>query len=569
MITRQSAVIDPLSAKECKSPASICSEDGKGNESSLAASFVFVEDSGKGLKRHATVVHHPESSAGELGLSLLSGEERQALVHDVSLIHPLTLPGLKMLVTNLRILFVGESEHDVLEVPLTSILDLKTTRTIDIKTKDSRFFQLNVNMSIAERSSIAKLLNSLIFQIGVKELFPLHRFGKGLAVRHQSPLSLEAEVGRMGANKMIRISDENSDFSLCHTYPRKLLVPLNVTKETLIGSSRFRDKGRLPVLSWSSPTGTSIWRSSQPKSSILNRSSDDEEYLRQTGVMFIIDCRPMLNAYANIANGAGVESLGNYHKGIELWFASIQNIHHVRESWEKVFLASQQFYATDHPGSTTTTWLQALDNSGWLDLISAILKASSVLVEKISVSKTSVLCRCSHGLDRTPQVVSLTMLALDPFYRTIQGFAILIEKEWIGMGHKFHSRYCIGQNPHDDVSPIFSQWIECVFQLVSQYPDEFEFTPDYLISIVFGMLSGRFGNFLFDCEKERIEHASVDDNGTVVECIWPHIWRHRHAFENANFAKRQTGQILTIDHRVTRLSFFNKLWLSHTRINFS
>jgi len=285
--------------------------------------------------------------------------------------------------------------------------------------------------------------------------------------------------------------------------------------------------------------------------------------------MFIIDCRPMLNAYANIANGAGVESLGNYHKGIELWFASIQNIHHVRESWEKVFLASQQFYATDHPGSTTTTWLQALDNSGWLDLISAILKASSVLVEKISVSKTSVLCRCSHGLDRTPQVVSLTMLALDPFYRTIQGFAILIEKEWIGMGHKFHSRYCIGQNPHDDVSPIFSQWIECVFQLVTQYPDEFEFTPDYLISIVFGMLSGRFGNFLFDCEKERIEHASVDDNGTVVECIWPHIWRHRHAFENANFAKRQTGQILTIDHRVTRLSFFNKLWLSHTRINFS
>jgi myotubularin-related protein 1/2 len=51
--------------------------------------------------------------------------------------------------------------------------------------------------------------------------------------------------------------------------------------------------------------------------------------------------------------------------------------------------------------------------------------------------------------------------------RTLTGFQILIEKEWLSFGHKFGHRVGQGEDKHNDNdrSPVFLQFIDCVWQV--------------------------------------------------------------------------------------------------------
>lgn len=53
------------------------------------------------------------------------------------------------------------------------------------------------------------------------------------------------------------------------------------------------------------------------------------------------------------------------------------------------------------------------------------------------------------------------MLCLDPFYRTYEGFMILIEKEWLSCGHKFAERIGMdADHSNSQRAPVFLQFIE-------------------------------------------------------------------------------------------------------------
>jgi len=61
-----------------------------------------------------------------------------------------------------------------------------------------------------------------------------------------------------------------------------------------------------------------------------------------------------------------------------------------------------------------------LENTKWLQYISGLLKASSIVVNAIDKDRRPVLVHCSDGWDRTPQIVALAELLLDPYYRTVE-----------------------------------------------------------------------------------------------------------------------------------------------------
>ena len=62
-------------------------------------------------------------------------------------------------------------------------------------------------------------------------------------------------------------------------------------------------------------------------------------------------------------------------------------------------------------------------------------------------------------------MVALAQILLEPYYRTLDGFRALVEKDWLSFGHKFSER---GQHTVSHlvkVSPVFLQFLDAVHQV--------------------------------------------------------------------------------------------------------
>lgn len=66
---------------------------------------------------------------------------------------------------------------------------------------------------------------------------------------------------------------------------------------------------------------------------------------------------------------------------------------------------------------------------------------------------------------------------------------VLVEKEWLAFGHKFKDRCGFGDKSKEE-SPIFLQFIECIWQITRQFPSAFEFNSKFLVAVVDMCYSG-------------------------------------------------------------------------------
>lgn len=201
---------------------------------------------------------------------------------------------------------------------------------------------------------------------------------------------------------------------------------------------------------------------------------------------------------ANRAAGKGYENTGFYNN-VVYQFIGIQNIHIMRESLQKLVevINTQQL--------NMTQFLNGLEVSGWFKHIKSILMTSLAIVKAVTDEGTSVLVHCSDGWDRTAQTCSLATLMIDPFYRTLHGFMILIEREWLSFGHKFSHRCGHLNTEPRDISPVFGQFIECVWQIMNQFPTAFEFNEEFLLVLHDHAYSCQYGTFLGNNERERYQ----------------------------------------------------------------
>uniref|UniRef100_A0A8D3CD08 Myotubularin phosphatase domain-containing protein n=1 Tax=Scophthalmus maximus TaxID=52904 RepID=A0A8D3CD08_SCOMX len=320
-------------------------------------------------------------------------------------------------------------------------------------------------------------------------------------------IDLGAEFERMGVPcDQWQLTDVNRDYKVCETYPRDLYVPITASKPIIVGSSKFRSKGRFPVLTYFyQEKKAAVCRCSQPLSGFSARCLEDESLLQAISkanhncrFVYVMDTRPKLNALANRAAGKGYENEDNY-SNIRFQFVGIENIHVMRTSLQKLMevVGTRSLSMSDY--------LVGLESSGWLRHIKAVVDAAIFLTKAVTLEGASVLVHCSDGWDRTAQVCSLGALLMDPYYRTIKGFMVLIEKDWISFGHKFADRCDQLDGDPKEVSPIFTQFLECVWQLSEQFPQAFEFSEWFLLQIHEHVHSCQYGNFLGNNQRQREE----------------------------------------------------------------
>ena len=112
---------------------------------------------------------------------------------------------------------------------------------------------------------------------------------------------------------------------------------------------------------------------------------------------------------------------------------------------------------------------------------------------------------------------------------------VLIEKEWLSFGHKFSNRIGHGDDRHNDSerSPVFLQFIDCVWQVSQQFPNAFEFNEYFLTTILDHLYSCLFGTFLFNSEKERRDNKL----STRSQSLWSFINSKRAVFLNPMYCR--------------------------------
>ncbi|KAG5844083.1 myotubularin-like [Anguilla anguilla] len=449
---------------------------------------------------------------------LLPGEER---VTDKDLMYICPFNGAvkgKVIITNYRLYFRSVDVEPVVmvDVPLGTISRVEkmggassrgeNSYGLDITCKDMRNLRFALKQEGHSRRDIFDILSRLAFPLSNgMQLFAFlsqEKFHENGWTVYE-PMQ---EFRRQGLpNDRWRITFLNQSYELCDTYPTILAVPSKASEEDLRKVASFRSRSRIPVLSWIHPENQAvITRCSQPLVGMSGkRNRDDERYLDMireangsTGKLTIYDARPNVNAVANKATGGGYEGDDAYQNA-ELVFLDIHNIHVMRESLKKL-------KDIVYPQVEEAHWLSSLESTHWLEHIKLVLSGASQVAEKISTGN-SVVVHCSDGWDRTAQLCALAMLMLDSYYRTLQGFQVLLQKEWISFGHKFSSRIGHGDKNHADAdrSPIFLQFIDCVWQMTKQFPTAFEFNDRFLMTVLDHLYSCRFGTFLYNCESAR------------------------------------------------------------------
>uniref|UniRef100_A0A3P8PPI4 SET binding factor 1 n=1 Tax=Astatotilapia calliptera TaxID=8154 RepID=A0A3P8PPI4_ASTCA len=381
-------------------------------------------------------------------------------------------------------------------------------------------------------------------------------------------------------NEPFRISTANRMYTVCRSYPGLLIVPQSIPDSTINRICRCYRQNRFPVVCWRNPRTKAVLLRSAGlhakgvvgffKSPNAPTAGNLIHVLLMQRMTLVCVCAKTAGKWGSI-RGSGRLSAYNPDVGTRLagkespqpnggpseamflrqqkaylyiigdkaqlkdsfqqWEVvpiEVCDVRQVKNSFKKLMKACVPSSSTSDPNMS---FLRCLEESEWMALLHRVLQVSVLVVELLDTG-SSVMVSLEDGWDVTTQVVSLVQLLSDPYYRTFDGFRLLVEKEWLSFGHRFSHRgaQTLGSQS-SGFTPIFLQFLDCVHQIHLQFPMEFEFSQYYLKFLAYHYVSNRFRTFLLDSDYERIELGVLYEekgerkNPQVCKSVWDYIDR--------------------------------------------
>lgn len=350
------------------------------------------------------------------------------------------------------------------------------------------------------------------------------------------PSDWQNELDRCGYSHKWRITDVNSSFQLSMSLPQYFVIPSTLTNADLHKAAPQFNNRRVPTWCYTHINGISLVRMSSVDP---NTAQLEQEQKMITAIKVAGDQK----------NSPTVIELGEHCptcKDVQESFSKLKKL--CLCSTMKDFLIQDQM------------WLSNLDDTKWLQLVSQCLAAANFVSEKIcNETRRNIVIKELSGCDFSCLVSSLVQIYLDPYFRTRVGFQALIQREWVKMGHPFQKYLVLVVQADSEQVPIFLLFLDCVWQLLQQYPSCFEFTETYLTTMWDTAHLGLFQTFLFNSDYHQA-HFSANEGRNILRFTLPSAWMWQLQFEAEDFSFfKDPLYTVTHDKHITRA-------LSETRL---
>uniref|UniRef100_A0A673C4G3 Myotubularin phosphatase domain-containing protein n=1 Tax=Sphaeramia orbicularis TaxID=375764 RepID=A0A673C4G3_9TELE len=315
------------------------------------------------------------------------------------------------------------------------------------------------------------------------------------------PSDWDREIKRTGASEW-RVCSVNEGYAISPSLPEYIVVPASLADQDLKQYSSFFPDNRIPLWCWNHPSGSALIRMASITDPLHQRKIDQRVFTA------ITKSHPHRSEVIRL--------------DLDKCLPNIQDI-------QSAFFKIRQICVMDPFEESEERWLSSIENSRWLEYVRAFLKHSAEVVYHLDGKNTSVVLAEEEDRDLNCIVSSLVQLMLDPHYRSLIGFQSLVQKEWVMAGHRFLDRCNHLKKSDKEESPLFTLFLDCVWQMMNQYPAAFEFTEAYLTVLTDSMWIPLFSTFLFNSPKQRNQHLDFAKNKAIPQgeeqsVYFPPVW---------------------------------------------